>query len=69
MTEEKKVIVDDVEYLESALSDKAKALINHLARMDQKVNSAELNLVELNRGRKAFFDDLKDELSNQEVSE
>ena len=65
MTEEKKVIIDDVEYLESDLSDKAKALINHLARMDQKVNSAELNLVELNRGRKAFFDDLKDELQDK----
>lgn len=62
MTEEKKVTIDDVEYLESELSDKAKALINHVARMDQKVSSAEMNLVEIRRGRQAFFDDLKAEV-------
>jgi hypothetical protein len=63
MTEEKKVTIDDVEYLESELSDKAKALINHVARMDQKVTSAEMNLAEMRRGRQAFFEDLKAEVA------
>lgn len=62
MTEEKKVIIDDVEYLESQLTDEAKRLINHLNRMDQKLTAAKLNLIELERGSKAFFDDLKAEL-------
>ena len=63
MTEEKKVPIDDVEYLQSELSDKAKSLINHVARMDQKVASAELNLIEMRRGRQAFFEDLKAEVA------
>ena len=62
MTEEKKVIIADVEYLESELSDDAKICINHLNRMDQKLTAAKLNLIELERGSKAFFDDLKAEL-------
>ena len=62
MTEEKKVIIDDVEYLESELSDEAKICINHLNRMDSKLNAAKLNLIELQRGRDAFFADLKAQL-------
>jgi hypothetical protein len=66
VTEEKKVIIDDVEYLESELSDDAKILINHLARMDGKVNAAKFNLIEIQRGRDAFFADLKAELEGQD---
>lgn len=62
MTEDKKVIIDDVEYLESELSDEAKICINHLNRMDSKLNAAKLNLIELQRGRDAFFGDLKAQL-------
>ena len=62
MTEEKKVIIDDVEYLESELSDDAKICINHLNRMDGKLNAAKLNVIELQRGRDAFFADLKSHL-------
>jgi len=62
VTEEKKVIIDDVEYLESELNDDAKICINHLNRMDSKLNAAKLNLIELQRGRDAFFADLKAQL-------
>lgn len=62
MTEEKKVIIDDVEYLESELSDDAKILINHLNRMDGKLNAAKLNVIELQRGRDAFYADLRSQL-------
>lgn len=62
MAEEKKVIIDDVEYLESELSDQSKILINHLNRMDGKLNAAKLNVIELQRGRDAFFADLKSQL-------
>lgn len=62
MAEDKKVIIDDVEYLESELSDDAKILINHLNRMDGKLNAAKLNVIELQRGRDAFYADLKAEL-------
>ncbi len=66
MTEEKKVIIDDVEYLESELSDQSKIVINHVNRLDQKLNSAKLNVIELQRGRDAFFADLKAELERDD---
>jgi hypothetical protein len=62
VAEEKKVIIDDVEYLESELSDQSKILINHLNRMDGKLNAAKLNVIELQRGRDAFYADLKSQL-------
>ena len=63
MTEEKKVItIDDVEYTEDQLSDKAKMCINHINSLDQKIGSAEFNLDQLRVGRNAFMDMLKGEL-------
>lgn len=64
MTEEKKVItIDDVEYTEDQLSDKAKVCINHLQSLDQKIRSTEFNLDQLRVGRDAFMAMLKDELT------
>jgi hypothetical protein len=62
VTEEKKVIIDDVEYLESELSDDAKICINHYNRMNGKLTAAKLNVIELQRGRDAFYVDLKSHL-------
>ena len=62
MTEEKKVVIDDVEYKESQLSDKAKVLINHIGSLDSKIGSAEFNLTQLRVGREAFMNMLKDAL-------
>ena len=63
MTEEKKVItIDNVEYTEDQLSDEAKACINHIGSLDQKIASAQFNLIQLQVGREAFMDKLKDSL-------
>ena len=63
MVEEKKTItIDDVEYTEDQLSDKAKMCINHINSLDQKIGSAEFNLDQLRVGRNAFMDMLKGEL-------
>ena len=63
MTEDKKVItIDDVEYTEDQLSDEAKACINHIGSLDQKIGSAQFNLMQLHRGRKGFLDDLRQAL-------
>ena len=52
MAEEKKVItIDDVEYTEDQLSDTAKMCINHINSLDQKIGSAQFNLVQLQMGR------------------
>jgi hypothetical protein len=63
MTEEKKVItIDDVDYTEDQLSDKAKVCINHINSLDQKIRSAQFNLDQLQVGREAFVNMLKAEL-------
>ena len=63
MTEDKKVItIDDVDYTEDQLSDGAKACINHINSLDQKIASAQFNLTQLQVGREAFMARLKDEL-------
>jgi hypothetical protein len=65
MTEEKKVItIDDVEYTEDQLSDEAKACINHIGSLDQKIASSQFNLTQLQVGRQAFIDRLKEQLDN-----
>ena len=68
MTEEKKVItIDDVEYTEVQLTDAAKACINHINSLDQKIASAQFNLTQLQVGREAFMAKLKDELPEVET--
>jgi hypothetical protein len=63
MAEEKKVItIDDIEYTEDQLSDEAKGCINHLGSLDQKIASAQFNLTQLQVGRDAFMQRLKQEL-------
>ena len=63
MTEDKKVItIDDVEYTEDQLSDEAKACTNHIGSLDQKIASAQFNLIQLQVGREAFVSKLKGSL-------
>ena len=63
MTEEKKVItIDDIEYTEDQLTDEAKACINHIGSLDQKIGSTQFNLTQLQVGREAFVQRLKAEL-------
>jgi hypothetical protein len=67
MTEDKKVItIDDVEYTEDQLSDEAKACINHIGSLDQKINSASFNLTQLQGGREFFMAKLKQALEQTE---
>jgi hypothetical protein len=63
MVEDKKTItIDDIEYTEDQLSDEAKGCINHLGSLDQKIASAQFNLTQLQVGRDAFMQRLKQEL-------
>ena len=63
MTEDKKVItIDNIEYTEDQLSDTAKMCINHINSLDQKIGSAQFNLVQLQMGRQGFMAELKSAL-------
>jgi hypothetical protein len=68
MTEEKKVItIDDVDYTEDQLTNAAKHMINQIGSLDQKIRGAELNLEQMQVGRAAYMDRLKEELDNGQV--
>lgn len=69
MTEEKKVVIDDVEYKESDLSDQSKMCINHINSLQQKIASAEFNLDQLRVGKEAFSKILADSLEPPEAEE
>jgi len=63
MVEDKKTItIDGIDYEEDQLSDEAKGCINHLGSLDQKIASAQFNLTQLQVGRDAFMQRLKQEL-------
>lgn len=66
MVEDKKTItIDDVDYTEDQLTDTAKACINHINSLDQKIASAQFNLTQLQVGREAFVEKLKAELPQE----
>jgi len=65
VAEDKKVIIDDVEYTEDQLSDEAKVCINHVQSLDQKISSARFNLTQLEVGRGAFMSALKTHLDKE----
>ena len=69
MTEEKKVVIDDVEYKESELSDESKVCINHIGSLDQKIASAQFNLAQLQVGRDGFIKMLSNSLEEKEEAE
>lgn len=64
MGEDKKpvITIDDKDYEQDQLTDTAKACINHINSLDQKIASAQFNLTQLQVGREAFVEKLKAEL-------
>ena len=68
MATEKKttpVFVDDVEYTYEDMTDQQKALVNHIADLDRKISSTSFNLDQLNVGKTAFVNLLKEALNEQ----
>jgi hypothetical protein len=62
------IVIDDVEYTEDQLTDEQKVLINHVADLDRKINSARFNLDQLMVGKEAFITRLKVSLEVQEAA-
>lgn len=61
------ITIDDKEYTEDQLTDEQKMYIQHVASLDQKLNSARFNLDQLSVGRQAFMDMLKKSLEDSEA--
>lgn len=72
MTEKKKttpIVIDDVEYTYEDMSQKAQMLVNHCADLDRKIDSAQFNLDQLNVGKQAFVQLLKQSLETKPEAE
>jgi hypothetical protein len=64
MTEKKTqvIMIDEVEYNVEDFTDEQKVLINHVMDLDRKIGSTKFNLDQLNVGRGAFMNALKETL-------
>ena len=57
------ITIDEVEYNVEDFTDEQKVLINHVMDLDRKIGSTKFNLDQLNVGRGAFMNALKDTLT------
>ena len=64
MTEKKTqvITIDEVEYNVEDFTDEQRVLINHVIDLDRKIGSTKFNLDQLNVGRGAFMNALKETL-------
>ena len=60
------ITIDDKEYQFEDMTDEQKMLVNHVADLDRKLNSARFNVDQLQVGRDAFFNLLKQALEPNE---
>ena len=61
------ILIDDVEYEYTNMTEKQQILVNHVADLDRKIGSSRFNLDQLQVGRDAFMSLLKQELEAEEV--
>lgn len=71
MTEKKTnvITVNDKEYDVDDMTDKQKALLNHVTDLDRKIGNTQFNMDQLMMGREAVAERLVDALENPEVEE
>ena len=65
MGNEKKtpIVIDDVEYTYEEMSAQQQALVQHIDDLNRKINSSQFNLDQLNIGRQACINLLKEALT------
>jgi hypothetical protein len=60
------ITIDDVEYQFEDMTQEQQMLVNHVADLDRKLNSARFNVDQLQVGRNAFMTMLTESLSKQD---
>jgi hypothetical protein len=58
------IVIDDKEYTFEDMTAEQQEMVNHVADLDRKMNSARFNMTQLEGGRKFFIDMLKQSLEN-----
>ena len=56
------IMIDEVEYNVDDFTDEQRVFISHIMDLDRKINSTQFNLDQLNVGRGAFMNALKETL-------
>ena len=64
--EPQKLNLFDKEYLLDDLTDEQKAMVNHIADLENKISGTAFNLDQLNVGKEAFINRLKKSLEESE---
>jgi hypothetical protein len=62
------IVIDEVEYVLEDMTQEQQMMVNHIADLDRKLNSARFNLDQLSVGKDAFVQMLKASLT-QPVTE
>jgi hypothetical protein len=65
-TKKTSITIDDVEWFYEDMTQEQQVLVNHLADLDRKINSTKFSLDQLNVGKNAFINLLKDTLKKDE---
>jgi len=60
------ITIDGVEYHFEDMTQEQQALVNHVADLDRKLASARFNVDQLQVGRNAFFQMLKEAIDKKE---
>lgn len=65
MAETKKttITVDDVDYVYEDMTPQQQAMVNHISDLDRKIGTSQFNLDQLNVGKSAFVNLLKESLT------
>jgi len=67
--EPRKVTLFDKEYLEDDLTEDQKAMINHIADLENKMRGTAFNLDQLTVGKEAFISRLQESLESEDEAE
>ena len=68
--EQKPVLTfDDKEYVIEDMTDEQKGILNHINDLQNKMNSMQFNLDQLNVGKDAFIDKLRESLKEDKEEE
>ena len=57
------ITIDDVEHELDSMTDEQKLLVQHCLDLDRKISSAQFNIDQLNVGKQAFVQMLKEKLT------
>lgn len=66
-TKKTSITIDEVEYFYEDMTQEQQVLVNHVADLDRKIGSSQFNLDQLNVGKNAFVNLLKEALNKKEA--